>query len=95
LTLNNDEPLSDFAFKFDLRRYSKAAREVLPSNQLGMFTGLVSGCAAAATVGPSRYPSPRRQTHIGPSFLQSADFGKSIPAPSADALPATLYGHST
>ena len=26
---------------------------------------------------------------------QYADFGKSLPAPSADALPATLYGHST
>jgi hypothetical protein len=26
---------------------------------------------------------------------QLADFGVSLPAPSADALPATLYGHSS
>jgi len=29
------------------------------------------------------------------SFTQSADLGISLPAPSADALAATLYGHST
>jgi len=27
--------------------------------------------------------------------FQEADFGISLPVPSADALPATLYGHST
>ena len=46
----------------------------------GGRAGRVAAAAAAAAVGP-------------PNGM--ADFGISHPAPSADALPATLHGHST
>jgi hypothetical protein len=95
-----DETLSNFAFKFNLGRYNV----VVDNNGKDMASvGPVADFAMAA--GPARYFSPRHRMPFRPETRvqnacglhggQQADFGISLLTPSAHALPATLYGHST
>jgi hypothetical protein len=59
LKLQYDEPVSIFAFSFNLRRYTEALLQ-LQEMYLDTKKGLV--------VGPAAYFSPRHPAHSKPSF---------------------------
>jgi hypothetical protein len=63
LKLKYDEPLSEFAFKFNLRRYSKDRLSIMVVLfSLGNVGGrLAAGAASDLVVGSGRYCSPRHR----------------------------------
>jgi hypothetical protein len=86
LKLKCDIMLSTFAFNFNLRRYIAVPA---PS-----WTGDVEvGSARNRPV--SVYCFPRRALTLCPKLRMGIQPGARFPARSADALPATLYGHFT
>jgi hypothetical protein len=54
-----------------------------------------AAAAEAAEGGDASHPPPLVVARFCGRARQLADFGTLLPAPSADALCATLYGHST
>jgi hypothetical protein len=104
LTLTCDAPLSNFAFNFYLRQYIKdywarlkAECEVV-DDSLGevkdKFTDITmqqGGVNRPISV----YRFPRRALTLYPQVCMGIQPDARFPAWSADALPATLYGHIT
>ena len=75
LTLRYDEPLSNFAFNFNLRRYTKAAVLGMgPSVQTPLAAAAMQGAVQAAVkvaveVMLGRHCPPRHPTHFKDSSL--------------------------
>jgi hypothetical protein len=93
-----DALLSSVAFNCNLRPYIEdACKPVSRCSTTGEYMTRWQStrnqecggtCNHPDRVGPGRHCSPRHR-------IQLADFGISLSALSADALPATVYGHST
>ena len=101
LKLEYDGLLSNIGFKFNLRRYSVACSE---SGKI--FSASYDKCVCVydserqgLTFVPNRPISVhsflRRALTLCPQLCMGIQPGARFPARSADALPATLYGHFT
>jgi hypothetical protein len=95
LKLKCDILLSTSAFKINLRRYNMVVSGE-PSSAFFEYERTVpTGQTAGNSLDrPTGAPVVDVEL-VGGGDFPLAEFGISLPAPSADALLATLYGHST
>jgi hypothetical protein len=78
-------------------RLSAKVNECQPLRRNTSMPNDTCGFMARAGRSGSVHLHQDEKAHLAPlgRVVQYADVGTSLPAPSADALPATLYGHST